>query len=792
MDDRVLKVLEFDKIREMLSQYAICKDTKEMCRAVSPIGDKYEIQRRLSETSEAESIILKHSAPPISPISDVRLHCQRAQQGGTLSMGDLLGVAHVLRTARLLEAYFDDENIAELYPVTAAAIAQIAADKKLEQAISSAILSDEEMSDDASAQLCGIRKRMRALTNKINDVLNDMVRSQRYASFLQDAIITMRGDRFVVPVKAEHKNDIPGIVHDSSASGATLFVEPMAVVQINNQLHALAAEEKTEIERILAEFSGAVGEAADIIKADYNSIICLDFAFAKAKLSRAMRAVEPLINDDGIIDLRKARHPLIASAAVVPIDVLLGNDFDTLVITGPNTGGKTVTLKTVGLLTIMAQSGLHVPAEINSRLSVFEEVFADIGDEQSIEQSLSTFSSHMVNIIDILKRADYKSLVLFDELGAGTDPTEGAALAAAILERVKNVGAKTVATTHYSEIKLYALSADRVENAACEFDVATLRPTYRLLIGVPGKSNAFAISKRLGLEEDVISRAQSLIDGESARFEDVITTLEDSRRKAEKDAATARSTLLENEAMKEKLAAAEKSVRAEREKIIADARRDAKKLYERAKSEADALLKDMQKKLRDVKSENAKEMERDREKLKRSLDAISGAISEDVLKTDNPPIDPQKLKLGQRVEVTTLSQQGEIVTLPDKNGKVTVQVGILKVTVNISALRLLNEKAAAEKSVKAVDSVPAGRSMAAQTQIDVRGQSADEALATVDKFLDDAALASLETVTIVHGKGSGVLRNSIAGMLKRHVHVKEFRLGRYGEGEHGVTIVALK
>lgn len=791
MEERTLRVLEFNKILQKLSEGAVCASTVSRCLKLRPTADIYEARNLLKQTTEAESLLLKKGAPPLSPIKNAAGAAMRAASGGVLSMGDLLCIAHTLRIARALIGYLSEEELEEKYPMIALISANLEENKKLEQKILGSILSEEEMADEASANLARIRKQIRGMNNKVRDVLNDMIKSSRYSAMLQDAIVTMRGERFVIPVKSEHKSAIPGIVHDSSASGATVFVEPMAAVEINNKLRALMSDEQEEIERILMEFSAEVGENSEIIKDDCKIIEELDFVFAKGKLSRTMNGVEPKLNDDGIINIIKGRHPLIDKNKVVPTDIYLGKDFDTLVVTGPNTGGKTVALKTLGLLTLMAQAGLHIPADEKSDIAVFENVFADIGDEQSIEQSLSTFSSHIVNIIDILKKADYKSLILVDELGAGTDPTEGAALAVAILERFKSMGAKTAATTHYSEIKLYALSADRVENAACEFDVDSLRPTYRLLIGVPGKSNAFAISKRLGIDEGIISRAGELVSKDDFRFEDVISSLEDSRRRAETELESVRAAKAETVAARESALKQQESIEKQKEKIINDARRDAKKIYEQAKKESDRIVREMQELLKHAHEDNRKAMEEGRKKLRMGMGKMEEALSEDVFSAKGKSIDPKKIRIGMDVEVSTMNQVGSVLTLPDKNGNLQIQMGILKITANVTALR---EVSTAKKQKKTASYNPGGGYGVAtvRTEIDLRGMLADEAVIAADKYLDEAAMAHLESVNIIHGKGTGALRNAVWDMLRHHPHAKSYRMGRYGEGDFGVTVVEIR
>ena len=736
MQEGTLRVLEYNRIKEMLAQQAVCIEAREKCNSLLPVENIYEARALLLLASEAESLLIKKGTPPISPVRNIIGAVMRSSAGGALGMGELLAVAHVLRMARGLKSYSDDDDFEKNYPSLSNLFTALFENKKLENSIFSAVISEEEMADDASPTLLSIRRKMRSLHSKVRDVLNDMVHSGAYSSYLQEPIVSMRGDRYVIPVKSEHKGSIPGVVHDSSASGATLFIEPMAAVEINNSLRALAGDEKDEIERILAELSGAVAEYANEITENYKTIIEIDFAFAKGKLARKMDASMPTLNSDGIINIKKGRHPLIDSKKVVPIDIFLGESFDTLVITGPNTGGKTVSLKTLGLFTLMAQSGLLIPASAGSTMAVFENVFADIGDEQSIEQSLSTFSAHMTNIVKILDKANYNSLILFDELCSGTDPTEGAALAVAILERAKELGAKVAATTHYSEIKLYALSTPRVCNAACEFDVASLCPTYKLLIGVPGKSNAFAISRRLGLGEDIIDKAKELTSSESTRFEDVISTLEEHRAKAEEELSKATEAAEQSRAQREESEKERARIRAQREKLLSDARRDAKKIYEQAKREADEIVKKMQRLFDESASANRAEIEEGRRSLKKALDKAEGKISEDVFKNKSKKkLDASKITLGMEVEVTTMNSVGNVLTLPDKKGDLTVQVGILKIKTNLSALA----PAEKEKKKKTPQSYITGESRMysdVKMEIDVRGETVDDALLLVDKYLE--------------------------------------------------------
>lgn len=786
MDKKSLNVLEFDKIKKMLINEAVTSQGKTKCEELFPVEDKYAVERMLSETGEAESLVIKKGNPPLSPIGEVKGSVMRAESGGVLSPRELLNCAHVLRIAGEIASYTDMDDFEESYPCLAEVCRGIFTDKKTSTKIISAIISEDEIADDASANLMNIRRKIKSYGAQIRETLNGMIKNPKYAGALQDAIVTMRNDRFVVPVKSENRTAVPGIVHDSSASGATIFVEPMAVVDINNRIRECYAQEKEEIERILADFSNMIALDAPGLKRDSDIITNFDFAFAKGRLAVKMKATAPEINSDGIINIKKGRHPLLDAKKVVPTDIYLGDKFDTLVITGPNTGGKTVALKTLGLLTLMAQSGLFIPTQSGSVISVFENVFADIGDEQSIEQSLSTFSAHMVNIVRILKEANYASLVLFDELGAGTDPVEGAALAVAILERMSEVGAKCAATTHYSEIKMYALETDRVENAACEFDVTTLRPTYKLLIGVPGKSNAFAISKRLGLDEAIIERAKNVVDGESTRFEDVISSLEETRKLAELDAEKAEEARLQSEKAKARAEKEMASIEKQKEKILRDAREDAKRIYSEAKREADEIIKNMRKSQKDINA-----LTENRAKLKKGLGDVEDKLTEDVFNHNKAPVDPKKLVLGQTVEVTSMGQTGRVLTLPDKNGNLNVQVGILKMNVNVSALSQANEKKQENKKGSGLK-ISTGKTLHVKSELDLRGYMVDEGLIELDKYLDDAVLSGLDSVRIIHGKGTGALRSAVQEFLRRHPHVKSQRMGAFGEGDMGVTVVEIK
>lgn len=792
MEERSLRILEFDRIRTMLREHCVCEKAKAATEALFPTPDIYEARAALELTGEAEMMIIQKGGAPIVPVGDITAALGRAKAGGVLTLGELLCAAHVLGCARALAAYGADINEKGEFPRMEELFSKLKGNKHLEKEIISAVISEEELADDASAKLLSLRRKMRGINASVRELLNNMIHSPKYAPYLQDSIVTTRGGRYVIPVKSENKAQILGIVHDTSSSGATLFVEPMAAVEYGNRMRALKAEEKNEIERIVRELSAQIGECAGDIAADYEAVIEIDFAFAKGSLLRKMNGCIPALNADGIIDIKRGRHPLIDPSRVVPTDIYLGRDFDTLVITGPNTGGKTVALKSLGLFTLMAQSGLGVPCATGSTLAVFENVFADIGDEQSIEQSLSTFSAHMTSITDILKKADYKSLILFDELCSGTDPTEGAALAVAILERTRLLGAKCAATTHYSELKLYALSTKRVENAACEFDVASLRPTYRLLIGIPGKSNAFAISEKLGLDKDIISYAQTLLTSDNTRFEDVISTLE--KRSAEAEIRLTEADEAQRQS-RQKLEASEKqlsSAAAEREKILANARRDAKSIYDRAKAEADRIVREMQKKLENASEESRRAIEENRRSLKRSAEDMAASAAGDAFTSrSGKKLSIKDIKLGQNVCVTTMNQIGTVLSLPDKKGDLTVQTGVFKIKTNVAALaQAPKEKKSAKKPQTGF--VSTSPRSAVKGEIDLRGETVDDALLILDKYLDDASLMHYETVSIIHGKGTGALKNAVGEMLRHHPHAKSYRGGLYGEGDGGVTVVELK
>lgn len=796
MEKKALHILEFDKILNKMAEYTGNDAVKQRILDLMPATDLGEAEAMQQQTSEAVKLILRYGEPQNMTVPHVVPSLRRCAMGAVLSPKELLDIARVLSIARGVKRYLGSAD-AEEFPVLGALKQSLTAVKQLEEQLYMCILSEEEIADGASGELASIRRKMRNMQGKIKDMLDAMIRSSRYQKYLQDPIVTMRGDRYVIPVRAEYRAEVPGVVHDTSSSGATLFVEPMSVVNANNEIRDLRAKEQAEIERILAALSAEVSEYQGEIEADYETLCELDFIFCKGKLSADMGASEPVLNDKGRIYLKKARHPLIARRSVVANDIYLGGDFDTLVITGPNTGGKTVTLKTLGLFCLMAAAGLHIPANDNSSVAVFDSIWADIGDEQSIEQSLSTFSSHMKNIVNIVNKAGKNSLVLFDELGAGTDPVEGAALAVSVLEFLRLAGANTAATTHYSELKLYALSTPGVCNASCEFDVKTLQPTYKLLIGVPGKSNAFAISQRLGLDERIIERARSLMSEDNVRFEDLITDLHESKRVAEEEAQKAQRLRQEANALKEKIEEQKQTLEQRRQKLLDEARREAKRIILDAKDESAKVIKELNELKKNVQNENVgKTIEEARAKLRAKESGIDESFS-GVIRPKAQQNAPKFVKVGDAVEIVSLGQSGEVLKPQDADGNVLVQAGAMKIKVKLADLRLA-PKAKKEQSQKGKKKDArsfvgyVSKKADVKTEIDLRGMTLEEALLDADRFLDDAYMAGLNQVSIIHGKGTGVLRAGIADMLRRHRLVKSFRLGRYGEGETGVTIVELK
>ncbi|EPY2275022.1 endonuclease MutS2 [Clostridium sporogenes] len=788
MKDKSIKVLEFNKIQEILKNYTCTKAAKDTIEDLKPYDSVYEVREHLEETKEAFKLLVTRGAPPFEGVYDIRSGISLAEKGSTLLPGQLLKIAAVLRCARRFKEYINHKEEEESYRVLEDICEGIFSLPKIEEEIFNAIEGEDEISDRASSTLYNIRRSLKEKNYSVRDKINSLVRS--YSSYLQENIYTVRGDRYVLPVKAEHKGAVPGLVHDQSSTGATLFIEPMSLVNLNNEIKELMLKEKAEIERILSVLSSKINANITGVKTDANIVWELDFIFAKAKFASEYNCTCPTINDEGIVDIIEGRHPLIARREVVPISVKLGDEFTSLMITGPNTGGKTVTLKTVGLIHLMAMSGLMIPARENSVISYFNNVFADIGDEQSIEQSLSTFSSHMKNIVEIMDKADENSLVLFDELGAGTDPTEGAALAISILENLRKRGSKIIATTHYSELKAYALRKEGVENASVEFDVETLRPTYRLLIGIPGKSNAFEISKRLGLPDYIIDFARENISNENIKFEELIQNLQEKSIKAQEDARLAENLKLERDKEKKKYEEKLEGLQKVRDNAFIDARREAKNIIREAKEEADKILKDIRQLERMGYSSDARrKLEEERKKLKDKLDSIE----EKEIKTVHKGEALKNVKEGDEVLLVSINQKVIVLSKPDNKGDVLVQAGIMKITANIKDLRAAKGNNSNGNSSKIKKSKKLNLNLnRVESSVDLRGMDAEEAIYTVDKYLDEAYLGGLGEVTIVHGKGTGVLRKTIMDMLKGHPHVKRHRLGEYGEGGTGVTVVELK
>ena len=786
MQERNLRVLEFGKIRDMLAAHAVTDPGRAACLALEPSGDFETVRALQAQTEEADTVLAYSGGNPMAYFKDVREYLKLASVGATLSAKALLDVAEALKASRVVRAALvtDRENT----PLLTEMGSRLSTNRSLEEEIFSAILSEDEISDHASQDLYDIRRHIRQINDRVRDKLNSLIRSSSMQKYLQDAIITMRNDRYVVPVKAECRQFVPGLVHDQSGSGSTLFIEPMAVVEAGNELKQWSAKEKQEIQRILSDFSARVAPDAGLIARNLELLSNIDCIFAKAMLGREMKAVPPKINREGRVNLRRARHPLIDPEKVVPSNLWLGGEFTTLIITGPNTGGKTVTLKTVGLLSLMTQAGLLSPADFGSEMAVFDEVFADIGDEQSIEQSLSTFSSHMTNIVKILSSVTEHSLALFDELGAGTDPTEGAALAMSILDHLLKQHVTTMATTHYSELKVFALTTPGVENASVEFNVETLRPTYRLSIGVPGKSNAFEISRKLGLPDFLIEDAGRRLTKDQVRFEDVIANAEYHRQVAEKERKLAEEAHIETTRLRDEAEKLQKDLASRREEELRKAKADARKVLLKAQREAESIISDL-KKTRAAANVKEHELHEVRARLQSDIDDTSEKIS---TAETGKPLD--KVNVGDTVELTNLGVKAEILTLPDAKGECTVQAGALKLKANLKNMRSAQPDKPKKNPVKkSAASVASGISArAVERECDVRGMNLEEAICAVDLFLDGAIMNKLNEVYIIHGKGTGILRAGIQKHLRSHPAVKEFRLGRYGEGEDGVTVVTLK
>ncbi|MBR5343363.1 MAG: endonuclease MutS2 [Oscillospiraceae bacterium] len=787
--EKSLNTLELPAVLEMLAREAVSDSAKELALGLTPSADLSEVRRRLAETGAAKKMMILRGSPSFSGVRDIRASLQRADLGGSLNTRELLDVARVLQAARLVNGYIGDKN-EEKTPIDYLFHA-LQANKYLEEKINTSIIGDDEIADGASPELANIRRQMRAAAARAREALQKILSSPSYSKALQEPIITMRSDRFVVPVKAEHKGAVPGLVHDISSSGATLFIEPMAAVKANNELRELAAKERLEIERILAELSADCAEHRADISSDYELLVQLDLIFAKAKLSYKLDCQEASLETEGIV-LRKARHPLLDQAKAVPIDVELGGSFDTLVITGPNTGGKTVSLKTIGLLAAMNQCGLHIPAADGSAMPVYSHILADIGDEQSIEQSLSTFSAHMTNIVSILSECDERSLLLFDELGAGTDPTEGAALAIAIIEYARQKGAVIAATTHYAELKVYATNEPGVQNASCEFDVETLRPTYRLLVGIPGKSNAFAISRRLGLGEDIIDEAKNRVNTESASFEATIEKLEQTRLLLEKDRDAAAKKLREAEENAKKSAFLRAELEVRLEKADQKARREAERVLAEARAAAEETFAELDEMRRRVnEEEDAQRVNEARSELRRRLN-----LAEESLRPAAPAPQEEKkssrpIRVGDRVEIKSMGVKADVTAI-SADRTLSLRAGIMNVTAREDEVLLLEGEQAPDRKAISTKSSQQLRMMSIEPQVDLRGMEVSEALLIAERYIDSAVMAKLSQVTIIHGKGTGALRNAVQQMLRKNKAVKSFRLGRYGEGETGVTVVELK
>ncbi len=784
MEKRVLKTLEYDKILAMLKERASCCISRELVDTMEPSGDFDTVERELKLTAEAETLFYKTGRSPVDDFPDMR-HClERMHAALFLSTGELLGIASCLKAARIAKDILANEVGEESYLYNLAGL--LITHRSAEEEINRCIINEDEIFDGASPALARIRRAMRLANEKVREKLNSMIRSTAYQKYLQEPIITIRNGRFVIPVKQEYRQQVPGLIHDQSSSGATLFIEPSAVVELGNEYKKLLAEEANEIERILTELTAMLAPYADEIREDLNIMGQIDLVFAKAKLSRELNAVMPRLNRNNYVRIVRGRHPLIPADRVVPIDIWIGKDYRSLIITGPNTGGKTVTLKIVGLFALMVQSGIFVPANEGSEFPVFEHIYADIGDEQSIEQSLSTFSSHMKNIVGILDKADENSLVLLDELGAGTDPIEGAALAMSILEELNDRHCICVSTTHYSEIKAFAMTHEGMENASMEFDIDRLCPTYRLYIGIPGKSNAFEISSRLGLPSSIIDKAKSFLKGEDVRFEDIISSAQSQRRIAEEERKMAEEARAELEKLRADAERERKKLDEDRNRLQAKAKEDAKRIVADTKREMEKLIVE----IRSIKDIDRSAADRVIQAARDTLRATETAVNEkETIKKEDNTMPPKTVRAGDTVNIVTLDQKATVLSAPDSKGEVMVQAGVMKLNVKLKDIRLIEEKKAAAPTSGKVG-LGAGKQVG--LELDVRGMLVDEANIIVDRYLDDAYNAGLSEVNIIHGKGTGALRTGIQAFLKRHPLVKGYRMGSYGEGDAGVTVVTLK
>ena len=782
--EKSIATLELPRVLEQLAACASTQEGKERCLALRPMTDPDDVQRAQEETTAAVEMLIKRGSPGFSGVKPVGASLHRADMGGSLNTRELLEVAAVLRCARTVQDYGAGEEKTPISHLFRA----LTPNRFLEETITNSIIGEDELADSASSELASIRRHIRATEAKVRDILQRILSSNQ-SKYLQESIITIRSDRYVVPVKSEFKNAIPGLVHDVSSSGSTFFIEPMGVVKANNELRELMAQEKKEIERILAELSAQCAAHKEDIAEDYDLLVWLDAIFARGRLSLNMEAAQPRLSDR-YLRLRKARHPLLDRKKAVANDLELGDRFDTLMITGPNTGGKTVTLKTIGLLTLMAQCGLHIPTGADSTVRIFDRVLADIGDEQSIAQSLSTFSSHMTNIVGILREADDRTLILFDELGAGTDPVEGAALAAAIIESARGIGSLVAATTHYAELKVYAMTTDGVENASCEFNVETLAPTYRLILGIPGKSNAFAISRRLGLPEYIIEKAAARLDAENVRFEDVLTKLDQQRQEMEKERTEARRLKLEMEQSAAKAREYRERLEVERAKVVEKAQAEARSIIQEARAASDLAISEL-KELKKRKDLDWQQVNDGRAEARRLLNEAERGIGGPVQEPEAPP-PTRDARAGDTVELVSMGTRASVLSV-NKDGTLQLQAGILKISARQSEVRVVEGETQSQKEARRIIQ-RAERTLrtAAPREVDLRGMMTDEAVAALESFLDTAMLGKLETVTVIHGKGTGAVRNAVRTYLKRSRYVKSFRPGRYGEGEDGVTVVELK
>ena len=785
MFEKSIQTLELSRVLALLADQAVTEEGKERALALRPMTDEDDVRRALSETTAAVNMTALRGSPSLSGVKPVSASLQRADMGGALNTRELLDIAAVLRSARTAKEYAAGERgktpIDHLF-------ASLTANRFLEEKITGSIVGEDEISDAASPELASIRRHIRATASKVREILNKLISSNQ-SRYLQESIITMRNDRYVVPVKSEHKNDVPGLVHDVSSSGGTFFIEPMGVVKANNELKELQAAEEKEIERILAELSAECASFKEDISQNYFLLVMLDGIFARAKLAYRMRAAEPKI-DPRSICLRKARHPLLDPEKAVANDLALGEGYDTLVVTGPNTGGKTVTIKTIGLLTLMAQCGLHIPVGDESSVRVFDRVLADVGDEQSIAQNLSTFSSHMTNIVGILAETDERTLILFDELGAGTDPVEGAALAAAIIETARERGALVAATTHYAELKVYAMTTPGVENASCEFDVDSLAPTYRLLVGIPGKSNAFAISERLGLPRAIIEKAANRVDAENVRFEDVLTQLDQQRQAMEREKDMARKLRAEIEDSAKTAREYRERLEKEREKVTEKSRAEARAILDGARREADQVFQELNEmRRRQRKEEDWQAVNAERAELRRRLNEAESNLGQGPEEEAPPPTRPAVA--GDTVELVKMGTRASVIAV-NKDGALQLQAGILKISAKQEEVRVVDDQQTRKEAKRIIQRAELQLRAAASSEVDLRGMTVDEALGAMDLFLDNAMLGKLESVTIIHGRGTGAVRQAVRQHLKRSRYVKTFRPGRYGEGEDGVTVVELK